>query len=118
MARRSMARRAEPADESPARAGAATQAPGRKTMTFSRRRFLQWTAAMAATMPRRVRAADNAGFRPELLPAQHEVWDQQVSMAKLGPKYTGNPAHVKFVDFLADSMGKLGLDVQRDRYTF
>jgi hypothetical protein len=87
-------------------------------MMLSRRRFLQWTAALAATAPDRLRAADVKGFRPELLPARQEVWDQQVWMAKLGPKYTGNPAHVKFVDFLADSMQRLGLDVQRDRYTF
>src|SRR5262249_35497574 len=87
-------------------------------MTLSRRRFLQWTAALAATAPHRLHAADARGFRPELLPTQHDVWDQQVWMAKLGPKYTGNPAHVTFVDFLAGSMEKLGLDVQRDRYTF
>jgi hypothetical protein len=87
-------------------------------MTLSRRRFLQWTAALAATAPRRLRAADVHGFRPQLLPTQQDVWDQQVWMAKLGPKYTGNPAHTKFVDFLADSMERLGLDVQRDRYTF
>ncbi len=68
--------------------------------------------------PRLLRAADTKQFRPELLPSQQDVWERQLWMAKLGPKYTGNPAHVKFVDFLADSMGALGLDVQRDRYTF
>src|SRR2546422_1764393 len=39
------------------------------------------------------------------------------SMAKLGPKYTGNAAHTEFVEWLAKEMSALGLDVARDRYT-
>jgi hypothetical protein len=39
-------------------------------------------------------------------------------MAKLGPKYTGNPAHVEFVEFLAKNLSAAGLDVQREHYTF
>jgi len=58
-----------------------------------------------------------AGFRPNLLPAQKAIWDEQVWMAKLGPKYTGNKAHTTFVEFLATQMNKLGLDVARERYT-
>jgi hypothetical protein len=38
-------------------------------------------------------------------------------MAKLGPKYTGNPAHTKFVEFLASHLKEFGLDVARERYT-
>jgi hypothetical protein len=57
------------------------------------------------------------GFRPALLPTQKEVWDQQVWMAKLGPKYTGNQAHTTFVEFLATNLKSLGLDVARERYT-
>src|SRR5262252_6078399 len=87
-------------------------------MTVSRRRFIQWTAAITALAPRGLRAAEPRGYRAELLPSQKEVWDQQVWMARLGPKYTGNPAHATFVDFLASSMQALGLEVQRDRYTF
>jgi hypothetical protein len=51
------------------------------------------------------------------LPTQKEVWDQQVWMAKLGPKYTGNKAHTTFVEFLASNLKTLGLDVARERYT-
>ena len=39
-------------------------------------------------------------------------------MAKLGPKYTGNEAHTKFVEFLATEMKGLGLEVNREHYTF
>ena len=38
-------------------------------------------------------------------------------MAKLGPKYTGNPAHTTFVEFLASHLKEFGLDVARERYT-
>jgi hypothetical protein len=94
-------------------------------MMFSRRSFLKWAAtvsASAAVDPARARllarAADTtSGFRPNLLPSQREVWDQQVWMAKLGPKYTGNPAHTAFVEFLATEFARTGCDVVRDRYT-
>ena len=56
-------------------------------------------------------------FRPELLPTKKEIWDQQVWMAKLGPKYTGNKAHATFVDFLATQLQSYGVDVARERYT-
>src|SRR5262252_10556697 len=88
-------------------------------MAYSRRRFLQWAAAVSALgVPRPLIAVEPTGYRPELLPSQREVWDQQTWMAKLGPKYTGNKAHVEFVEFLATSMKTLGLEVSRERYTF
>lgn len=39
-------------------------------------------------------------------------------MAKLGPKYTGNPAHAQFVDFLATELKSAGLEIAREHYTF
>ena len=60
---------------------------------------------------------DDTGFRPALLPSQKESWDKLVWMAKLGPKYTGNPAHVEFVEYLAKNLESCGLDVQRDHFT-
>ena len=71
-------------------------------MSYSRRRFLKWAASVSAAAtagPRLAWAADS--LRPALLPSQDAVWDQQVWMAKLGPKYTGNEAHTTFVEFLA-----------------
>ena len=85
-------------------------------MSLTRRRFMQWAAAVAAVgAPAPARAA--SAFRPHLLPSENEVWGQQVWMAKLGPKYTGNAAHTEFVEFLAKEMRALGLDVARERYT-
>jgi hypothetical protein len=57
---------------------------------------MKWAAAVSAIAAGPARAilfADGqAGFRPDLLPTQKDIWDQQVWMAKLGPKYTGNTA--------------------------
>ena len=95
-------------------------------MNISRRRFVEWAAtvsALAVSAPARTRLAaavidDRAtGFRPEWLPTQKAVWDEQVWMAKLGPKYTGNKAHTTFVDFLASEFAAVGCDVVRDTYT-
>ncbi|MGH9142812.1 MAG: hypothetical protein ACRD2I_16900, partial [Vicinamibacterales bacterium] len=89
--------------------------------------FMQWAASMSALSvaapmgTRRVRVARAAGaaraFQPNLLPTQKQVWDQQVWMARLGPKYTGNKAHTTFVEFLAAEFRKAGCDVAHDRYT-
>jgi hypothetical protein len=96
-------------------------------MACSRRSFLRWAGAvsgLAVTSRRRggyltLEAAESGtGFRKELLPSEKEVWDQLIWMAKLGPKYTGNEAHTKFVEFLATEMKGLGLEVSREHYTF
>jgi hypothetical protein len=103
-------------------------------MSFSRRDFMQWAASSLAIgtpgwsdlislFRRETRDSANSrpglnGYRPDLLPTQKEVWDWQVWMAKLGPKYTGNKAHNDYVEFLAKNLGSLGLDIKRDHYTF
>jgi hypothetical protein len=95
-------------------------------MSYSRRRFMQWAASMSALAvagPNGTRlvhlpaARADRVFQPNLLPSQRQVWDQQLWMARLGPKYTGNAAHTTFVEFLADEFKKTGCDVSRDRYT-
>src|SRR5580704_15141064 len=93
-------------------------------MTHSRRSFMKWAAAVstfAVAGPGR-RGLDPlfgaaAGFEPSLLPSQHDVWEQQLWMAKLGPKYTGNKAHTTFVEFLATEFAKTGCEVAREHYT-
>ncbi len=96
-------------------------------MTFSRRDFFKSAATSASTIavlgrdgffPVAADAATSAAYQAKLMPSQKEVWDWQVWMAKLGPKYTGNPAHVEFVEFLAKNLSTAGLDVQREHYTF
>jgi PA domain len=93
-------------------------------MSITRRRFVE-TAVSASTlgvlgqralMPI-ARGAKIEGYKPNLLPSQKEVWDWQVWMAKLGPKYTGNAAHTEFVEFLATHLKEAGLDVAREHYT-
>ena len=59
-----------------------------------------------------------SGYRPNLLPSEKEVWDWQVWMAKLGPKYTGNKAHTAFVEFLASNLEAAKLEVARLHYSF
>ena len=95
-------------------------------MTVSRRRFLSWAASVSAlTVAGRrglravpLPAVDAAAFQPSLLPSQQAVWEQQLWMAKLGPKYTGNAAHTTFVEFIAKELQTAGLDVERLHYTF
>ena len=94
-------------------------------MPLSRRRFVE-SAISASTLGVLVqrallpvaRGAKVESYHPNLLPTQKEVWDWQVWMAKLGPKYTGNPAHTTFVEFLAAQLQKAGLEVAREHYSF
>src|SRR5436190_9181811 len=88
-------------------------------MPVSRRTFLQWATAATTMASSRSLFAGTAppAIRAGLLPSERAVWDQQVWMAKLGPKYTGNKAHTEFVEFLAREMTATGLEVQRERYT-
>ncbi len=86
-------------------------------MTVSRRRFIQWATTVSTLAVGDLSAgrivpllgAAETGFRPNLLPTQKEVWDQQVWMAKLGPKYTGNAAHTEFVEWLAKETTSLAI---------
>jgi hypothetical protein len=91
-------------------------------MTFTRRSFMHWAAVVSASAlvdSERLGAAGDSPsvLRPNLLPSQKDVWERQVWMAKLGPKYTGNAAHTTLVEFLAKEFSKTGCDVVRDRYT-
>jgi hypothetical protein len=96
-------------------------------MSLSRRTFIEWAASVSTLavvggdgnrLIPLVAAGADAGFRPSLLPTEKEVWDHQVWMAKLGPKYTGNKAHTTFVEFLASELKAAGLDIAREHYTF
>ena len=83
---------------------------------------MQWAASISAmaipSVGRSQSASSVRGFRPELLPTKTEIWDQQLWMAKLGPKYTGNKAHTTFVEALATQLQSYAIDVARERYTF
>jgi hypothetical protein len=92
-------------------------------MHITRRRLLKSMAV--ASCPTLLTSALQAlaaqtveGYRPDLLPSRKVVWDSQLWMARLGPKYTGNKAHVTFVEFLDTELKKIGLAVEHDSYTF
>ncbi len=93
-------------------------------MPLSRRQFME-TAISASTLGvlgqrallPLAAGAKVEGYRSNLLPSKKEVWDWQVWMAKLGPKYTGNQAHTTFVEFLASHLQEFGLEVAREHYT-
>ena len=78
---------------------------------------MQLAASIPALAVTGVHARAASIFKPGVLASQKEVWDQQVWMARLGPKYTGNKAHTTFVEFLATEFKKAGCDVARERYT-
>src|SRR5277367_2141726 len=84
--------------------------------SYSRRQLMQWAAAMSLTASGT--AATLPDLKSSLLPSKKEVWGWEVWMAKLGPKYTGNPAHFTFVDFLETNLKSTGLEVKRDNFNF
>jgi PA domain len=104
-------------------------------VSISRRSFVKWAAslstlavsgpagAMLVPLFRDAHGAPSGpgeipAFHPELLPSQKEVWASLEWMAKLGPKYTGNPAHTEFVNWLATQLQLSGLHVEQDHYSF
>ncbi len=91
------------------------------SMPISRRDLMKW-AASAQLLPFLTKGAQAAGtspgFQPALLPTEKEVWGWETWMAKLGPKYTGNKAHVEFVEWLATNLQSAGLDLVRENHRF
>ena len=94
-------------------------------MSHSRRDFMAWLgAATTLAIPGRSKGmslfdgSSADGYQSSLMPTEKEVWDQLVWMARLGPKYTGNTAHSKYVDFLDSHLRASGLDVARVNYKF
>lgn len=79
--------------------------------------FAATTSGLESILSLPAKAA-TAGYRGDLMPSPKEVWDWQVWMAKLGPKYTGNKAHTEFVEFLAAELQKTGLELTRDHFKF
>ena len=53
------------------------------------------------------------------LPSRDQLWEWLLWMNNLGPKLTGNPAHIEFVNFLAREMTAIpGMEVVRETYSF
>lgn len=47
------------------------------------------------------------------LPGPAEIWDQQLRLNALGPRYTGNAAHRRFIDWISEEFEQLGLVVRQ-----
>lgn len=83
---------------------------------INRRAFLATGMAAAASLAlRRVGYAQTALH--ESLPSADEVWGNLETLVNFGPRYTGCPAHKKYVDFLGEHLERSGLQVHRDSYT-
>lgn len=90
----------------------------------SRRRFLRnaGLAAGAALVPgsalRTVGAAIPpalvGGLNTRVLTSAGQLWDWQNMMVALGPRFTGSPAHKKYIDFLEAQCRRAGLRTFRD----
>jgi hypothetical protein len=83
----------------------------------SRRRFMAAAGLGAASLVGSrifpVQAADAGGALDlSKLPSEAEMWKDVVAMNDMGPRYTGNAAHQKFVTFLKDRIGSLGIAVE------
>lgn len=94
----------------------------KRDASSTRRRFLELTAAAAAAalVPRFAvdLAAADVAFDPRLLAPVDEVWGWFETASKAGPRYAGNDAHRKFVDWCESGMREAKLSTSRDSYTF
>jgi hypothetical protein len=95
-------------------------------MRSTRRRFLQASAKLSSLAlfssglvdPFRVLAeGQGPQVDPKLFPGEKEVWDGLVFMNGLGTKYTGSPAHQKYMTFLDEKFAESGLDVDKIPHT-
>jgi hypothetical protein len=93
--------------------------------SLSRRRFLQAGALaagaamipMAATRPGRAASVIPSlvgDLDPARLTGPAELWDWQNFMVDLGPRFTGSPQHVAYLDFLEEECRRAGLTTFHD----
>jgi hypothetical protein len=94
---------------------------------MSRRRFLGAAAATAGAaflQTRGARALSSASgppgsslvgaLRPRNLVSAEQLWEWQNFMVDLGPRFTGGPAHLAYLDFLESECRRLGLRTFHD----
>lgn len=80
-------------------------------MDGSRRHFMTGTVALgAAALPWSATAGQLLGRnRAALLPTERAVWSDVEFLSSLGPRYCGNGAHNKLMDFLDEEFTKCGM---------
>jgi hypothetical protein len=95
-------------------------------MTMARRRFLKDSAKISSLAmfssalvdPLHLFAATQGPqVDQKLFPGEKEVWDGVVYMNGLGTRYTGSPAHQKYMAFLDKGFADLGLSVDAIPHT-
>jgi hypothetical protein len=95
-------------------------------MKIARRRFLQDSAKISSLAffssglvdPLRLFAqGQGPQVDQKFFPDQKEVWDGVVFMNGLGTRYTGSPAHQKYMSFLDEKFAGLGLHVEQIPHT-
>jgi hypothetical protein len=78
-----------------------------------------FSTAAAANLPAaRPRANLRSGLHPDFLVSTDQVRSWIEWMSEQGPRYTGNPAHVTYINFLHEQFLAAGLGVQSYTYKF
>jgi hypothetical protein len=91
----------------------------------TRRTFLR-SAGLGALalggLPQLARASSALSLQsladPRLLPGPHQIRSQVEAMCALGPRLTGSPAHMAWIDQLEQDWAAAGVTVTRDHFTF
>ncbi|HEV3127688.1 MAG TPA: hypothetical protein VGY32_01825 [Solirubrobacteraceae bacterium] len=91
----------------------------------TRRTFLR-SAGLGALalggLPQLARASSALSLQsladPRLLPGPHQIRSQVEAMCALGPRLTGSPAHMAWIDQLEQDWAAAGVAVTRDHFTF
>ena len=58
----------------------------------------------------------NRAINYQRFPSQDEVWKWQTTMQDFGPRLTGSAGHQRLINYFADELQNLGLEVHRDTY--
>lgn len=84
-------------------------------MKISRRKFVGYAAKSTALIASALEtgqlfaAGSDTPVNLKLFPSERSVWDDVVYMNNLGVRFSGSPAHTKFVKFLEDGLISLGM---------
>ena len=70
-------------------------------------------AAGAGRATRLFAVTNDSPMNPKLFPAEKEVWSEVLFMNNLGIRYSGTPAHQKYVKFLEDGFAGLGMQMDQ-----
>lgn len=58
----------------------------------------------------------NHAITDQNFPSPSQVWEWQTTMQNFGPRLTGSAGHQRLINYFADELMKIGLEVHRDTY--